>query len=146
MADDLFRPTVTAPPTTNPPWRVYSMIYPAFFGGALTATVLGLLNGRRLALTGRHLAAIGGAGVLVVATRFAVGIATGGRWFGVPAEFFSAAAGLLVWFVISKLQMQPFRAFELRGGDPAPLWWPGLAAVVGLGFLENLAINLAVNL
>lgn len=142
MDDDLFRPTIAAEPRarSSPPWRPQSIFYPAFFGGALAATVLGVLNGRRLALRPVALLAIVATGIAAVVARTIATylVQTGsGRIFG-------SAAGLVVWLVIMALQRRPFRLFRYPDREPASLVGAGFAAVIGCGIVEALIVMAAV--
>lgn len=144
MADNLFTPTITAAPRSGAqPWRVSSLVYPAFFGGPLAVTVLGLVNGARLGLGRRAQLAVAGAGLGALLARVAVGIATGGSWLGVRS-LVGSAAGVAAWLALAAVQRRPFRAYELRGGEPAKLFLPGLGAVFTVGLIEAIVVYLAV--
>jgi len=112
-------------------------VYPAFFGGPLAATVLGLLNGRRLSLTRTHLMLIAVAGIAAIAARVVFVATTGGNSLG---RLSGAVAGLLVWLVVNALQRRPFRAFLQNNGEPASLVWPGVLAAIGCGLAEAALI------
>ncbi|WP_319463317.1 hypothetical protein [Micromonospora sp. RTP1Z1] len=77
MADDLLAPTITpaAYAERRPPWRPGSLIYPAVFGGALAATVLALVNARRLRLPTGATLAIVGTGLAALVARLAITVA-----------------------------------------------------------------------
>lgn len=142
MTDDLFRPTVTDRSVPEQrPWRPASIVYPASFGGPLAATVLGLLNGHRLVISRTAALVIAGTGGAAIAGRLILTVALdpnrGGRLLG-------SVAGLLVWIVLLTVQKRPFRTFELRGGEPASLVRPGLAAAIGCGLLEVAVLVLVV--
>ncbi|MFI5938520.1 hypothetical protein [Actinoplanes sp. NPDC051494] len=131
MHEQLFRPTMGGRPAPGRrPWRPTSIAYPAFFGGPLTAAVLGIVNGRRLGLPAERLVVIGAAGLFA----FAVRVAAGGEIFDVRR--WGGIAGLLVWLLVLALQRKPFRAFLFGRAEPANLVWPGLAALVSCGLLE----------
>jgi hypothetical protein len=136
MTDDLFTPTIRTPSVPAvPPWRPESIVYPAFFGGALAATVLGVLNGRRLALARTQLWLIVGAGIAAVAARAVFVASTEGL-----GRISGVVAGLLVWLVINTLQRRPFRAFLQNNGEPASLVGPGFLAAIGCGLAELILI------
>jgi hypothetical protein len=138
MQDELFRPTIqqrSAP--DEPPWRPESIMYPAMFGGPLAATTLGVLNGRRLGLSGRQLLAIGAAGLVAFGARLAIGAATDGVSVVRVAGMLT---GALVWLVVLSFQRAPFRAYSYGGGEPASLVAPGFAAVICCGVPESLLI------
>lgn len=138
MHDDLFRPTVGRTPLfTRPPWRPDSIIYPAILGGALAAAVLGVLNGRRLALPTARLALIAGAGAAAFGARVAVTLAVGA---GTGLGLIGALAGAAVWLVITAVQRRPFRAYEFTDRKPANLIGPGFAVAVPCGILESVIV------
>ena len=76
--DDLLKPTLQGsrarPAGARAPWRLGSIVYVAFFGGALAAAAISVLNARRLGQPSSAQAAIGAIGlagfaaVLVVAS------------------------------------------------------------------------------
>lgn len=144
MPDDLLTPTITqTPASVKPPWRVDSLLYPAFFGGPLAAALLGAINAGRLGVTGRKLALIVTAGVAAfAAVMIAVPILQAERT-GLQ-RITVAAGGLVVWGVTQAMLRRPFRAFSLRGGEPASLWGPGIAATIGLGFAQYVLLALVV--
>jgi hypothetical protein len=142
MQDDLFKPTIReqrAPET--PPWRPESILYPAFFGGPLAATTLGVINGTRLGLPGRKLLVIAAAGLAAIGGRLAVTAAVDGN-SGVRLA--GSVAGALVWLVVLALQRKPFRAYTFRDTEPASLTGPGIAAALGCGILEVILILVLV--
>jgi hypothetical protein len=142
MQDELFSPTIRERPAPGrPPWRPESILYPAFFGGPLGAATLGVLNGRRLALPGLQLALIAVAGLAGFGARLAVSAAVEGN-SGVRLA--GAVAGSLVWLVVLAFQRRPFRTYAYRGGEPASLVWPGIAAFVTFAILEAVLILVLV--
>jgi hypothetical protein len=116
---------------------VESLYYPAFFGGALTAMVLGLANGRRLSLRPLPMAMIAVAGAVAFAARI---IATDMIASTTFDRFIGALAGSAVWGVVLATQRRSYRQFLMRGIEPASLWGPGLAAAIGLGTAEALIV------
>jgi hypothetical protein len=144
VADDLFTPTI-APPTyevRRPPWRPQSLIFPAVFGGPTAVTVLALVNGHRLGLPRRTNLAVLGVGLAALAARLVVTLVVFDDGADRPVRLIGALAGALVWLAASATQKRRFRAYELRGGEPASLWLPGIGAVLVLGFAEALLILL----
>ena len=142
MPDELFSPTIQERPSAGkPPWQPESLVYPAFFGGALAAATLGVLNGRRLGLSRGQLLLIAAAGLASVVGRLVVvdhldadqGI-----------RFSGTVAGVLVWLVVMAFQRKPFRVFSYRGGEAAGLVGPGFAAAIGCGLLEVVLILVLV--
>ncbi|MEH1097741.1 hypothetical protein [Micromonospora sp. CPCC 205561] len=144
MADDLFTPTISpaADEARRPPWRPQSLIFPALLGGPAAVTVLALLNGRRLGVSHRAYLAVLGTGLAGLAARLAMTLAISGDGSNRPVRLAGALAGGLVWLVAAATQKRRFRAYELRGGEPASLWLPGLGAVLVIGFVEALLIFL----
>lgn len=146
MSDELLTPTIhqfTAP--ARQPWDVASLLYPAVFGGALAATVLGLINGYRLGVGTARQALVATVGTAVLALHIVAVVAIADRGYELlPA--LTVAAGMLVWSATRATQLRAERAFLLRGGESAPLWRPGLAAAVGGGLIEGLLIMAAAYL
>jgi hypothetical protein len=140
LNDDLFTPTVTDKASDLArPWRVDSLLYPGFFGGPLAATVLGVINGRRLGVGTRAQAAVVTAGLLAIVGRLVI-ITAVGQFTG--TRIVIAMAGVAVWGAILLTQRRAFRGFQLTGGEPASLLWPGLAAAIG-GFVVEALLLLA---
>jgi hypothetical protein len=139
MNDDLLRPTVATGSTLPgpPPWRLESIVYPAFFGGALAATALGLVNGRRLGVRTPALVAVAVTGVLALVARV---VATALIVSGSGARFLGSLAGMAVWGVIYATQKRAYRSSLQRGEEPASLVKAGFAAVLGLGLIEALIV------
>ena len=52
------------PDRRRTPWRPQSILYPAFFGGALAAATLGMINSYRLRLPAMNMVVIGVAGLV----------------------------------------------------------------------------------
>jgi len=138
MQDDLFRPTIHQEPGTGrAPWRPDSIYYPAFFGGPLAAATLGLINGRRLRLGTGPMLAVAAAGVLCFGGRLALSAAVGGSS---SLRLAGSVFGVLTALVVATVERRPYRAFTYRGGKPASLIGPGLAAVIGCGLVEAFVI------
>ncbi|MEH0975104.1 hypothetical protein V6U77_28640 [Micromonospora sp. CPCC 205546] len=144
VADDLFTPTIApaAYEARRPPWRPQSLIFPAVFGGPTAVTVLALVNGRRLGVSRPAHLAVLGAGLAGLIARLALTLAIFDDGANRPVRLVGALAGGLVWLVASATQKRPFRAYELRSGQPASLWLPGLGAVLVLGFVEAALVAL----
>lgn len=138
VSDELFTPTIKARPVpTKPPWRPESIVYPAFFGGPLAATVLGLINGRRLLLGSAQLWLIAATGLACFAGRLAAAMAWDSNSVG---RLGGSIAGIAVWAVVNFLQRRPMRLFLHNDGEPASLIGPGIAAAIGCGLIEVLII------
>ncbi|MCM0676921.1 hypothetical protein NCC78_19835 [Micromonospora phytophila] len=138
MADDLFTPTIApaAYEVRRPPWRPQSLFFPAVLGGPTAVTVLALVNSGRLGLPRRATLTVLGAGVAGLVARVVVTLSAGAAGTERPGRWIGALAGGLVWLAVSATQKGRYRAYELRGGEPASLWGPGIAAVLVLGFAE----------
>ncbi|MFY1689989.1 hypothetical protein [Plantactinospora sp. WMMB782] len=142
MQDELFSPTIQERPAAGkPPWRPESILVPAVFGGPLAAAALGVLNGGRLGLPGRRLAAIGAAGLVGFGARLAVSAAVDGNS---AVRLAGMVTGVLVWLAALSFQRAPFRAYTYGGGEPASLIGPGFAAAIGFGVLEGILILVLV--
>lgn len=141
--DDLFTPTITAETyrRRRAPWRPQSLLVPAVFGGPATVTVLALVNAGRLGADRSARLAVAGAGVAAVAVRL---VLTSLFATDRPVLLVGALAGAAVGVVATRTQARPFRLAELRGDEPASLWWPGLAAVVLIGSVETLLLILVL--
>jgi hypothetical protein len=138
MSDDLFSPTIKTPSApAAPPWRPESIVYPAIFGGPLAATVLGLLNGRRLGVRPGPMVLIALAGVAAIVARVVVTVLLAG---GTGTRVIGSLAGAAVWGAVEMVQRRPFRVFLYNDGEPASLVGPGLAAAIGCGLVEAVVI------
>jgi hypothetical protein len=133
--DDLFTPTVTARAgDLARPWRVDSLLYPAFFGGPLAGAALGLINGHRLRVGRGAMVTVGAVGLGAFAARAAI-LMVVGPYSG--SQLVGTIAGVAVWGAIWATQRRAFRSFQLTGDDPARLFWPGLG-VAALGVVVEL--------
>ncbi|HZM77148.1 MAG TPA: hypothetical protein VFC19_15555 [Candidatus Limnocylindrales bacterium] len=147
--DNLLMPTITeTPQPVYRPWRVDSLVYPAFFGGPIAVTYLGTVNARRLGLSNRKLSLIVATGAaaltaqVLVIVFFLQDVSNGAQ------RLSFSAAGIVVWGVAQYLQRRPFRIFLLRGGEPASLWGAGVSTVIAsllLQFLLIYVVSSAVN-
>ncbi|WBB64860.1 hypothetical protein [Micromonospora sp. WMMD812] len=146
MPDDLLTPTI-APADyqlKRKPWRPQSLLVPAILGGPTAVTVLALLNAGRLGLSRRATLTVLGAGLAALAARVAVtATLLPEATFG-PARLIGSLAGALAWVAVSVTQKTRYRAYEWRGGEPAALLLPGLAAILLLGLVDGLLIRLVV--
>jgi hypothetical protein len=140
--DELLRPTLqgrAARPADAPrPWRLGSIVYVAFFGGALAAAAISLLNARRLgrpASTQVAIAALGAAGFAAV---LVVAALVGEDSLRIPIR----VVALVAFGGMYLLQRSADRVYHYHQRDEDPyesLWGPGLAAVFTLGVVETLA-------
>ncbi|TDD21837.1 hypothetical protein E1218_20170 [Kribbella turkmenica] len=133
MPDELLRPTIgTGVDLKVRPWRLMSQAYVAFFGGAIASTVITFLNARRLGVSAGRRGLILLTGVGGVAAVIAVFVLSGGDRdypYGLRIAVRVIAVGCCL--VQLHLQRPMDRAFQLRGGDYASLWGPGIGAVAG---------------
>lgn len=145
--DDLLQATVGDDHRVfEPPWRVASQIYVAFFGGSLAVTVIAWVNARRLRMEDRSRLWILVAGAIAIAATFALYLAIldpseeialasmgGRRW----ARWGSRIVAVVLWIVLARIQNPAARRYQVRGdGEYSSLWLPGLGAVFGLGFIQ----------
>lgn len=138
MPDELFTPTIhERPDLRRTPWRPQSIFYPAFFGGALAAATLGIINGHRLRLPTSNLLLIGAAGLAALVARVVLFATISGD---TGTRVIGALAGAAVWLVVIAVQRRPFRAFEYAGHEPSRMIGAGFAAFLGCGFLEAAII------
>lgn len=136
MPDHLLTPTISAsPPTGTAPWRPQSLLVPAVLGGATAVTALGLINATRLGVTRSARLVVLGGGLLALIGRIAVTLAVTPQ-VGSGARAIGAGAGALAWLAVTVTQKTPFRAYEMRGGEPARLLWPATVAVLTGGIAE----------
>lgn len=144
--DDLLKPTIIeTPPPTRPPWRVDSLVYPAFFGGPIAATVLGAINARRLGVDNRKTALIYATGAAALTAQLLV-IAFFLAEANPSAQRFShSLAGVAVWGVAQYLQRARFRVFQLRGGEPAGLLAVGIGAIIASGIIQFVLVTLVIS-
>lgn len=140
MTDDLFSPTVREHPVSRKrPWRPESIFYAAFFGGPLTAAVLGVINGRRLGVPAPK--------VLLTAL---AGLAGFGAWIVAATvvdannvvRLFGSITGSLAWLVVIAFQRAPFRAYTYGDGEPARLVLPGIVTAIVLVVAQATIIAL----
>ena len=146
MPDDLLKPTITETPrAVHRPWRVDSLVYPAFFGGPLAVTYLAAVNARRLGVDNRKVALIVATGAAALTAQVLV-IAYWLSEVSTGAQRFSfSLAGIVVWGVAQYVQRRPFRIFLLRGGEPASLWGVGIGTVIASLLLQFMLISLVTS-
>ncbi len=139
--DDLLRPTVRQPRTTgSPPWRLASLGFLTFFGGAVAGTVMVLLNAGRLGATPRQRWLIVGIGVLALAITVPLVIVLYDGESRSTYRFAAKVVAMLGYLAQARVLGPLDRAFQLRDGTYASLWLPGFAAVIGLGVVEAVAL------
>jgi hypothetical protein len=151
--DELLRPTISeqGPDRTarGRPWRLGSQMYVAFFGGALAAGVIAVLNARALGLSPSRrwaIAGIGAAGMaasLLVIALIGVGDDNDG---GPPVATAARVVAVVAWGGMYLIQRTADRvySYHARGDDPyQALWGPGIAAVIA-GLVIQGALAFAI--
>ncbi|WP_055590168.1 hypothetical protein [Peterkaempfera griseoplana] len=137
--DPLLQPTLQQTGRGPAPWRLSSQGYVAFFGGSLAGTAVAVANALRLGLPRRTVLGVAAIGAAGLAATAALALVVGGAELGllrlVPVAAYLGQA---------RLQRDRNRAFVLRGGRHASLLGVGIAAVLGLGLLEVVAIDAMV--
>ncbi|GAA1571471.1 hypothetical protein GCM10009789_26290 [Kribbella sancticallisti] len=138
MPDELLRPTIGADVDLSArPWRLTSQAYVAFFGGVIATTLIAFLNARRLGVAAskrRLILALGGAGLVAEAIVLVLLTDDLTATSGVRVAIRVVAVATCLAQV--RIQQPMDRAFQLRNADYGSLWSPGIAAVIGCGFLE----------
>jgi hypothetical protein len=141
MQDDLFQPTVRALPTTGRrPWRLSSQAYVAFVGGVVAGTAVAYLNSGRLGLAPRERRLVLAAGALGLAVTIPVALVLCRSGSSATVEIPVRILALVAYLVQARFQRPLDRAFQLRDGAHASLWWPGLVAVLAGGLAEVLVL------
>jgi hypothetical protein len=141
--DDLLQPTVRTPRTTGgQPWRLQSLGYVAFLGGVIAGTTMTFLNAGRLGATLRQRWLVIAAGVLGLAVTIPLVIALYDPDRGSVYRLAARVVAVLAFLVQAWLVRPHDRAFQLRDGDYASLWGPGLAAVVACGLVEGILFSI----
>ncbi|MEU4389857.1 hypothetical protein [Kribbella sp. NPDC023855] len=144
MPDELLRPTIGADVDLSVrPWRLMSQAYVAFFGGVIAATVIAVVNARRLGVPakGRLLILLsGGAGLILAAAAFV--LMTDELTASSGPRLVIRVIAVLTCLVQLRIQQPMDRAFQLRGAEYKSLWVPGIAAVIGGGLLEIALLEL----
>jgi hypothetical protein len=142
--DELLTPTLDGHRARDPaapwPWRLGSITYVAFFGGALAAGAISLVNARRLGLSVRTQAAIAALTVVGFAGALAAaGIAGASSDGGSGVRI----AALVAFGGMYLLMRSADRVHSYHHPDDETaydsLWGPGFAACLTLGVVETLA-------
>lgn len=146
-SDDLLQPSVRQPRTTGgQPWRLQSLGYLAFFGGVIAGTTMTFLNAGRLGASPRQRWFVIALGILGLAVTIPLVIAVydpdDGRVYRLVARVVAVLAYLGQAWLLRPLD----RAFQLRDGDYASLWVPGIAAVIGCGIAEAVLLTVILGL
>jgi hypothetical protein len=140
MRNDLFEPTIRMPQRTgSPPWRLSSQGYVAFFGGVIAGATVALLNARRLGVAARDQLVIVAASVFGLLVAFSIMVAWDPDRSG-QLRMVDRLVAVVVYLAHARIQRPADRSFQLRGGEHASLWLPGLAMVIGCGVAEALLI------
>ncbi|MDP9022581.1 MAG: hypothetical protein M3N57_07770 [Actinomycetota bacterium] len=148
--DELLQPSIAArgvPGALESPWDPRSMVYVAFFGGVIAITAIAYLDAQRLAVSvrDRHriiaIGAVAFAAVLLLALPLApqgAGLFASAR----PVRFLGRGVAILAHLVFVRLLAPAARAFEIRDGEYASLWRPGLTAAALGGFAQAILVGL----
>lgn len=148
LADDLLAPSLQHLPEGGPPgrspWRVGSQFWVAFLGGPLAVGAIAWLNAGRLGLPAsrRHAMlslAIGALVVLLVGLGWVLATPDSDPGPRAPLRAAVQAAGVLVYLALAGLQRTGDRRHQAFGGDYAPLWGPGLLAILAGALLQAAA-------
>ncbi len=148
----LLRPTIPPMSQEPRPWRLEPQFVVAFFGGVVACTALALRNARRLQAPERVRQQLLRAGLACFVAEFALLAVLDA--FDVPAtslRLVLTGAGVVAYLVQARLVRRYDRAFQMRDGEYAPLWKPGLIAVflgrfVDVVVMFGLLILLSVTL
>ena len=140
VSDPLLRPTVTTR-SGELPWRLTSIGFVAFFGGAFAGAAISLINAGRLGV-GRSgklaIAAIGLAAFVVTAVGWVLyyesGQGRGTLLFRIPA--------VLAYLLQARIQRAADLGQQLRGAEYGSLWVPGIVAVLGSVIAEAALLSL----
>jgi hypothetical protein len=135
--------------TARRPWRLGSQVFVAVLGGPVAVTIIAVLNGLRLRMPRSRLtvmAAIGLAGT--IAGVLTAGLIDAG---GAP-RLLIQVAGVLTCGPLYLLQRSPDRVHSTFSphtdaeDDHAPLWGPGIAAVLGGWLVQFTLVGLVMSL
>jgi hypothetical protein len=123
------------------PWRLESQVYPAILGGPLAATIVAVLNARRLQMPERTVRLMAGGGL--AATLLALTVIT--LLDRGATRLLLGAAGVSLYFAFHQVQRPAdrvhatFSPHDDPDDDYAPFLLPGAAA-----FLVGLAVQVAI--
>jgi hypothetical protein len=139
--DDLFAPSLSQTerrelPDGERPWRLNSQAYVAFFGGPLAAATIAFLNGRRLGLGTRSLAAIAVAGVAAFVAAIVL-VATLDS-DSVSPRILVAASGIAAFLAMRQLQHGADRRYSVGQTDDS-----AYDSLVRIGLLVTVVAGLA---
>jgi hypothetical protein len=147
---DLLQPSLTdsASPAGPKPFRVASLFWIAFVGGAAPIAVIASINARRLNVAERQRWFVLVGGILAVVASVVAAFfimdeslysltSVAGRNSGRIYRMVSRGIAVLYVLGVQYLLKPAERAYDLRtGGEHASLWGPGLLATVGMGGLQ----------
>lgn len=134
--DDLLKPSVRARPAGDPPWRLGSQVYVAFFGGVLAVTAIAYFNAQRLGLDQGVRLRVLGAGVLGVCGLLAAAVLVEETD---TLRLVTRGIGLLTYGLLYLIQRVADRIHQMTAPDDDPydsLWAPGIAAVVAGALIQ----------
>ena len=135
------------------PFRLYSLLYVAFFGGPLAAAAIGVLQARRLRQSPHRLGRVVALGMVAAlgVGLTAVLLDNVAAFDAVETDLLFRRAnnlwGLLTWMALSRMLTGPDRRYTVRHlelQEPrSSLWVPGLLAVFLVGSAQQLLLRLA---
>ena len=144
MPDELLRPTIGAGVDLSVrPWRLKSQTYVAFFGGAISATLIAFFNAHRLGVDAgaRRLILLTGAIGFVLSSAAQILLerllGSSDPYAAVPT-IASTVVAVVCSIVQQRFQRPMDRAVQLRGIEYRSLWGPGIAAVLAGGIIDSL--------
>jgi peptidoglycan/LPS O-acetylase OafA/YrhL len=147
--DDLFTPSLAGgrravPAAGRRPWRLGSQFYVAVFGGPIAAGLVGYLNGKRLGLPPRRLAAVAGiAAAALVAVAIVAAVVAANANEDRPLRLVSMVGGAAAYVGIRQLQKDADRRYGVgRSEDESydSLWLPGLGIALVGGIVAGIVI------
>ena len=150
--DELLTPSLqnqqTDPASGSRPWSVGSQVWVAFFGGIFAVTAIAYLNGRRLGLppSRQRMILLCGSVSFLSLCALAYGLAA---WFGVAdtqaIRLSGRGVALLTFLAAAALQKSAARTYSFYNGEEtASLWKAGIAATLGLGFLQGIVLGIVL--
>jgi hypothetical protein len=155
FTDDLLAPSLQEAQRPSyqhgKPWKPYSQIWIAFFGGAFALSAIAVPNGRRLALTKtQQTQLIAACAAGIVATLIAAyllglnGVVASESSGRTTIRTVTRLIALVTFLIVQQIQKSADRIYHYhaKGDDELyqSLWVPGLLAVLVLGTIQNFAV------
>ncbi len=133
----------------NKPWRLTSQLWAAFLGGVLSYTVIAYVNGKNLRMSRSRqfatlLVGVMGFITMIPLSYFLAMAKLPAGWAGNSeiVTIFNRAWALSVYTIIYQIQKPADRIYHfMNEGEYASFWVPGLAAIIGLGLLQNAIVS-----